>query len=132
MKKYYKVVGDDLKSSQTKHWGEYAKTYTVQYKPHTWVFPNVKGSNLMVFDSLTNTINFQNSIPETCKIFECKVVSPRKIGIFSSSYSFIVHLVNTCNKLKKQKKKYSHLIKTKWIPKGTVFCDGVMLLKQVY
>lgn len=127
MKKYYKVVNDDLSSAYVGSlYG--TKSLSVTYKIGEWVEPNIKGTDLMVFSDLESARNFLNDKGWGTKIFTCEVKNPRKRGLFieNATVSYILRAA----KLRLKHKKFLN-----WTDKpkieGTVFCKAIKLLEEV-
>ena len=127
-KKYYKVVDPHLKSSRI--WGTIGnQQLETQYSVGNWTYPNVKNTNLMVFDTLKQARDFKSYYSDE-KIFECEIKNPRKIGTLIRNGDF-EEILEKILALKKAKKKWTHLVKPNTFPEGTVFCSAVKLLKEV-
>lgn len=126
---YYKVVSSDLKSVVAKNY-----YLSVQYKIGEWVRPNIAYTDLMVFENLRSAKIFMDEYQDQ-RLFECYIKNPRKTGIFCHwlhvRYGITTPLqIEKMISIKKKKKKYTNLIKDK-IPKGTIFCSSIKLLKEI-
>lgn len=125
---YYKVVHEDLKSIVARN-----TMLCTQYKIGEWVYPNVKYTDLMVFDNMYSAMTFREGSGR--KVFECVVKNPRKRGPFigweyveyGSSTPFDL---NCLIEYKKKKKGYLKGLYTS-PPVGTVFCSAVKLIKEI-
>ena len=125
---YYKVVCWDLTSIVAKN-----TTLCTQYKIGEWVYPNVKYTDLMVFDNMYSAMTFREG--PNSRVFECVVKNPRKRGLFID-WNFVDYGYDLpCDikyliEYKKKKKGYlKQLFKSP--PEGTVFCSAVKLIKQI-
>jgi len=129
MKKYYKLVSVGLKSLGILGVHGLKPEFILQYRVGEWTCP-VPGTNLFVFDSIQHARNFYDNyycLSQNCYLFEAKVKSPRKTGLFTLN-SANIHFNR---KLRLQKKKYYRRISgDKCVPEGTVFCGAVKLLEQ--
>lgn len=126
MKKYYKVVSLSLQSARA---SRNLEDFSITYKVGKWVKPHIEGSNLMVFDNLSDAIAFtEKDIGD--RIYECAILNPSKTGIIFSSIYDIEQYMKKVLKLKKMKKKYKHLVRG-LTPKGTIFCSAVKLIKEI-
>lgn len=127
---YYKVVNDNMSSAYIGSGciGNY-KELIIYYKIDDWVKPRIKGSKLMVFDSLENAQYFMDHCGWGYYIFKCEVKNPSKKGVFvKADYSLAERLLKIIN-LKNKKKKFTDLL-DKPI-RGTIFCDAVKLVEKV-
>lgn len=107
----------------------------IQYILDQWVEPSIPGTNLMVFDSIDHAkmCKKKYSFWKNHVIFECEVKNPSKKGLFLSTVHQIYNLEKIA-KLRKNKKKYTHLCKMNRddsLPEGTIFCKAVKILKEV-
>ena len=128
MKKYYKVVksvnGRLQSAIQDKH---YLKTY---YCVDEWIEPKMKGTDLFVFDSIKTAkecirrLEWPNVV-----VYECEVRNPKRTGIF---FNFILSKEYITRAVKKRlnKKKYRYLVDS-FVPRGTIFCSAVKLVRPV-
>lgn len=127
MKKYYKLVTHDLKSwivsndRYIKKVGEY--DLSIQYKLNEWVCPNIPESKLMVFSDLI-IANFYFNAND--KLFEVDVINPTT-GLKIVN---VCNLYSTNNKVMPLKQ-YERLHDENMYPVSTVFCDAVMLKKEI-
>lgn len=126
MKKYYKVVSENLKSARA---SRNFDSLSINYKIGEWVEPHLKGSNLMVFSNLLDAKAFAN-IYIGDRIFECEVLKPSRSGIMFDSITSINMLIKRITTLKRMKKKYKHLVNGT-PPKGTIFCSAVKLIREI-
>jgi len=133
-RKYYKVVD---RFQQTNHYCScrmHEKDIECFYHLNEWTYPLVKGSKLMVFDSLSHAREFRMSDHEY--IFECEVKKPSKkwMGFLFGMPSRRVSKFTLMCKLRLQKKKFTHLlfddIYTQ-LPQGTIFVNAVKLTKLI-
>jgi len=129
-KKYYKVVSLHLCSCSTISTDVYkGQPLSVQYKIGEFVRPNVNHTSLMIFKKYRHAMLYSlaNSFGRIFEV-EAKGVQPK--GLFVSCYRTGDH-IGEYIKLKKQKKKYLHLIKLT-PPSGTLFANEVKLVKEVF
>jgi hypothetical protein len=126
-KKYYKVVRNIKGVLQSAaQYRPYLKTY---YHFGIWIEPSMKGTDLFVFDSVKSA---QHTIARyswpNVVIYECEVKNPKRTGIF---FDFIhKDILIRAIKHRSNKKKYRHLVSND-VPRGTVFCSAVKLIKLV-
>lgn len=127
---YYKVVNSNLSSAFISS-GMVLNSihFTVLYKINEWVEPTIKGSKLMVFDSLEEAENFLNIFGWGDVIYKCEAKNPNKTGLFIKGNMYIYNDLLKILDLKRKKKKFSHLLDEP-IP-GTIFCDAVKLVEKV-
>jgi len=128
MKIYYKVVSYRLKS---RIYYLLPKEFVVQYKVGKWVYPKIKGTKLMVFNSLRNAYNFCFDINY---IYTCLVKNPSYSGVFVphvGNLHFPSQFLEKWFSLQKKQKQHKKFFKRKAVPKGTVFVDGIKLLEPV-
>lgn len=126
-KKYYKVTNCTNHSARATFIESLEAR--VLYKIDQWVYPNIKNSDLMVFETLECATNFAKGGGD--KIYECEVKNPRKKGIININNFDWIDIFKAL-KLKKQKKKFLHLSEYSCAPSGTIFCSAVKLVKRVY
>ena len=101
--------------------------YRIHYIVGQWVYPNLRGTKIFVFDNLEEAKKFAGNI------YECEVINPtpgHKYNLFAYGCGINYDRIEQMLKLKLAKKKFTHL-KMGFIPKGTVMCDAVKLIKQV-
>ena len=131
-KAYYKIVDGHLKSMNNLSRYKYLLNYVVQYKYKEWVEAKIFGSSLFVFDSLSSVSNFLYSYPfyqESCDVYKVAVENIRKNKMFVCPSQLEERLPQVL-KMKRNKKKYTHLLDTN-IPRGTVTVERVKLLEFV-
>lgn len=127
IKTCYKIVGRDLKSfvytrAKMDLYEHDYKNIAVQYKKGEWVY----GHNLFVFETekaARRFVSFYNSYI----LYECEAVNPRplkKIAPWNHHYT-----IEKILKLKKQKKKFTHLLEEP-APEGSMVCSGVKLVRR--
>lgn len=136
-KTYYKVVSKNLQSAVvSSSYSTLVLPLSVQYKIGDWTEANLKGSNLMVFDSFNAANNFikHNHYFGPHRIFTCEIEGKTKNGIFYQ-YFMLSHYVRELKeiaKLRSKRKKFSHMIREHYfVPDGTVFCSRIKLLKEI-
>lgn len=128
---YYKVVNNKLQSACASTWiDSYRGRFNTQYILGEWVKPKVIGSQFMVFEDFQSAKRFRDEFccRKSYYIYKCIVKTPRKSGAFAS----VIWDIDKILKLKKQKKKYTHLI-SEYIkpPTGTIFCSAIKLIERV-
>ncbi len=140
MKKYYKVVTEDLRSYLC---GENPNfPYFVQYKLNKWAGPTLKDSKLFVFSSLRAAKKWVHNY--TCKkgfprcktvIYECKVKNPsipkyiQEIGIGN-----LLEYIALFWKIRKNKKsltKHTYCRTISYVSNAIVFCDAIKLIGKI-
>jgi len=104
--------------------------FTLNYSLNEWVYP-VRGTDgLFVFDTLENAINFRYGT----YIYKCEILNPRKIKMIvdvpNTRLENIDKAILDFWHMRKKKQKYD--VCSTYVPKGTLLCDGVKLLEQVY
>ena len=125
-KYYYKIVEDNLKSLCSHFYTvqrsncDLVQQLPVQYKLNEWVGPNVRGTKLMVFHSLTLALRF-NPVK---RIYLCEVENPIDNGLFFDACDLAEAISR-----KNNKKRFMDMVRI--APHGTVFCDKVKLVKLV-
>ena len=134
-KTYYKVVNQKLESVTASRWPIWEnsiswKDYIVQYKENEWVWPIIPKTDLMVFENYKDARIFADGYHNSA-IYRCKVKNPKKIGSFSNRLNSIPEFTKKIIELKNKKLQYTHIVPTKDIPKGTVFCSAVKLIERV-
>lgn len=126
---YYKVVNIDLSSAYIGSISNGSKLQ-VYYKLNDWVEPHIKGSKLMVFDSLKSAEEFMTVYGWGSRIYRCEVKNPSKKGIFiKGNYQLVNQLLKVLS-LRSKKKKFTNLLDTPAF-EGTIFCDAVKLVEKV-
>jgi hypothetical protein len=127
---YYKVVNSDFSSAYVGSDYAYScEKLKVYYKIDDWVEPKIKGSKLMVFDSLENAQYFMDHCGWGVYIYKCEVKNPSKKGVFvKANYRLAERLFRIID-LKNKKKKFTDLLDEPI--KGTIFCDAVKLVEKV-
>lgn len=98
--------------------------YKVRYEINEWVKPKLEGSQLFVFNSLINAINFTNNYCNTYdyKVFECEIDSPTPCRYLALEIFYIKDFW-----LSNELPNY----RIKGAPFGTVGCKAVKLTKEV-
>jgi len=133
MKTFYKALTAN-NNSYTKDRSD----INVNYKLDQWVRPKI--NQLMVFSSLENARKFVDPNDEMAKIYECHIENPNIDGFWCSelmykivaqysddkSYRSVYKQIKNDNKLN-QKRLESYYCP----PKGTIFCDAIMLTKEI-
>lgn len=127
---YYKVVNSDMSSayvgSSCVYFNDKIKVF---YKINRWINPKIKGTKLMVFDSLASAEKFRNK-GWGDYIYRCQVKNPSIKGIFvKGNYDLVNNLLKILN-LRSKKKKFTNLLYTPTF-EGTIFCDAVKLIEKV-
>jgi len=121
VKKYYKVVDEHLCSAVA------TGKFKVKYSLDGWVEPEI--GKLFCFDNLESAKGFANN-DGLLKVFECKVKNPEKYEGFVLSIGF-------CYGIKRFWKNYFKKLKDWYVwgitrvPKGTILCDSIKLVKEV-
>ena len=128
---YYKVVKDNLTSMTVDE-----PQYTISYKLGEWVEPQIKGSFIFIFKSLSDVrICILANGWRNYKIYECeaKVVKTRKpifIRSIRSMWTFPLFVKLAALRLRHQK--YTHLLnKSDQPPSGTLFASSIKLIREV-
>lgn len=123
---YYKVVTHNLQSCiiNEKYLNTDNKKYCVTYKEGEFVYPILKNSKLMVFNTFNDASYFIRNKYEDNFIYSCHILKPNynynyNIAVFFTDDDFSIHWTNTHHY-------YSHKA-----PTGTVFCDAVKLFKKI-
>ena len=134
MKTYYKVVLPNLCSCVFGCALVNDLRFCVQYKVGKYVKPRIKGTDLMIFDSLRNVNKFISknySHWNSVVVFEAHAKHVRKKGVFVSCLGAELDaiMINKMIKFKKKKKKYLYL--SDEAPIGTLFAKEVKLVKLV-
>ncbi len=121
MRKYYKVVTDNLTSVVQ------VPPY-VKYKLNKFVRPSDLHSKLFIFDTLKNAQKFTNSRFGRYKMYECHATNVTKpVNALLSGITWIKY-----NKLKKQKKSVKCINNTSmYWPEGTLWARSVKLTKLI-
>lgn len=144
-KTYYKVVSErngELKSAIFNSAPPTVQEILLTYTLNDWVYPQIDGSKIMVFDNIKDAVDFRTEFGDA--VFKCKVKNPQRKGPFISSV-FNPNLKNILQKLikiKRQKKRYFGIKQSKVDPnltagqtspcyRNTIFCDTIMLLERV-
>jgi hypothetical protein len=127
MKKYYKVVrlngNKTFISARASQWGGgVSQEFAVQYRIGEFAKPKVAGTKLFVFDDLDEAQSFADS---SDVIFECEVKNPRKAKYGSFTYRDVA-LFWKVRQSRKSTKEIQMIL-----PDHTIFCDAVMLTKEV-
>jgi hypothetical protein len=131
MKKYYKVVSENLQSWVITKYdfievNNKRLRLIVQYKIGKFVSPNIIGSKLMIFETLEQARNFNTN----GRIFEVEAKNVTNRGICLLTYE-INYWLPKLFKLKKQKKRYLSLDVNGFQPPGTLFADQVKLIREI-
>ena len=134
VKKYYKVVSDDIKSCTSLWKKDLSPIFIKQYAIGEWTTPEI-GTSLFVFSNLGSAKSFVSN-NHMCRIFEVEVIEPTiRKGIFFNIWnrsleSSILYLNNIFQR-KQQKKQFIDNYYHSLIQPGTIFCKGVKLIKEV-
>jgi hypothetical protein len=118
----------------------------VTYSLNSWTYPNIKGTDLFVFDNLDDAKKFRSIVAKNrggyCSsefpIYEAKVQGVHKRGLFiHSAKTHLTDLaLNFLGTLRAKKQKYrsdnpyAYRLENR-PPRGTVFVDAVKLVKKV-
>jgi hypothetical protein len=129
MKTYYKAVSIDHGDGFCHSVVGYGDMNLI-YEIGKWTEPKIKGTSIMVFDSLDHA---KKCIIKHswwgCPIFTCEVQNPSRKGIFF--YRTVGKLIEAA-KMKRARKKYTHFMTKEDVPPtGTVFCSAVKLIEKV-
>ncbi len=104
--------------------------FRVIYKFKKWVYPQIEGTKLFVFDNLQSAIDFCGS-DYFKRIFECEVKNPTKrYNIFYWQCYINWSVITNMLKLRKLHRKFTHL-KSNTLPNNTVVCDAVKLTREI-
>lgn len=113
----------------------------VKYNIGEWTTPKI--NQLMVFASKNDAIFFYKKYIEysPLKIYECEVKNPALNGFWCSEVLFKVYMKFLDTYSQRHKSIYAEMMEDESIadkiknygriPKGTVFCDAVMLTKEL-
>ena len=137
-KKYYKVVGMNMKSIMYSY-NALPKEYAVTYKENKWVSPRVKGTKLMVFSDDKQAFAFAAVGIKPFHIYEVEIKNPVRItpfidnvgGYRDNGYNFLIRISQLLN-LQKRKKKYTTSRMFQGIPQDTIFCSEVKLIMKIH
>lgn len=130
--KVYKVCsvhGDELRSCCLRE--AFPKECRLTYKIGCTTIPKIPGSKLFAFTNYSDAYRFHrwNYNHGEAKIFEAEATGVRKpsikqLPLFSN--------ILTYWKLRRAKKRTSNIETMGWeIPRGTVWCDSIQLIKEV-
>ena len=127
-KYYYKVVGRDLCSCVVGQFFNRSRpSFCVQYKVGEFVKPKIPHTKLMIFETYRQAQNFSSSYN---RIFKVEAKNVKRVGIFLDIWSTSFNKdISKMLKLKKQKKKYTHLMYQ--TIKGTLFASEIKLIREI-
>lgn len=103
-----------------------------EYIPNQWVSGHV-GLNLMVFKTLEDLYNFYNGFAKAdsslyrLEAWKCSVINPKNYGYFMPDVQHYIAGRN-CDKILSIIKNNNY---TEYLPRGTVFCENVMLTEKM-
>jgi hypothetical protein len=131
MKKYYKVVKNNLKSAYIED-----KRLVTQYKTGEWVTSPIPVTPLAVFTSLDSAKDFRRFVScfnSGVKIFECEVSGRTKVPwlLGTSRLFYNGWLLDSIIERAKKHKRYMYLVPQTDLPENTITCKKVKLVKEI-